>query len=130
MRTFFIGTVTGKSNNGSGYMVDVFAGGQHVTYGPMHFIAGTDHMYPNDYDGGNASTVPPSYPDPRHPVAPDPYVPGDKVLIANYLYRDQFVIIGRYIDMTPVPHELIQVDTDGDGIIDSIEISYTEPEAP
>ena len=126
MRNFFVGTVIGKSDNGSGYMVEVFTGGQSVIYGPMHFIAGTDRMYANEFDGGNAATVPPAPADPRNPIAPDPYKSGDKVMIANYIYRDQFVILGRYTDMTPEPYELVQVDTDGDGIIDLIERSYAD----
>jgi len=133
VRTFFVGTVIGKSVNGSGYMVEVFVGGQVVTYGPMHYIAdpraqGASSSY--ERTGGNARTVPPVSDDgdPRNPHVPDVYKSGDKVLIANYLYRDQFVIIGKYVDMNPPPLELVQVDTDGDGIIDLIEVSYTEPE--
>ena len=126
MRTFFVATVVGKSDNDSGYMVEVFTGGQVVTYGPMHFIAGTDRMYASEFDGGNAATTPPAPSDIRNPVAPDPYKSGDKVLIANYLYRDQFIIVGRYVDMHPEPYELIQVDTDGDGVTDLIERSYED----
>ena len=132
MRTFFIAEVVGKSANESGYMVEVFVGGQVVTYGPMHYIADPrTQNTSNGFErtGGNARTTPPvvgDTGDPRHPVVPDIFKPGDKVLIANYLYRDQFVILGKYIDMNPPPVELVQVDSDGDGIIDLIEESYTE----
>lgn len=129
MRTFFVGTVIGQSANLNGYMVQVYIGGIPVTYGPMHFIAGGDGAtVSNERSGGNARTVPPatSADDPRIPSHPDPYKSGDKVLIANYLLRDQFVILGKYVDMNPPVHELVQVDSDGDGIIDLIEESYEE----
>lgn len=107
--TNIMGTVVGKNHEETGYMVEVYTGGTYATYGPMQFI-----------------TTPPF----EVPPNLDPYNPGDKVFITNFNVRDQFVILGKYMDMTPQQYDLIQVDTDGDGIIDVIEESYEEEPGP
>lgn len=118
-----IGTILKRVDNG--YIVDVFRAGQHVTYGPMHFLGD----FPKIIDGGNARTRNPDRLRPWEFVHQDPFDSGDTVfLLPLGTYRDQFVIAGRYVDMTPAPQQDIQIDQDGDGVFDIIEQSYQEGE--
>ena len=127
MRNFFVGRVIGMNDTNNGYMVEVFTGGQFVVYGPMHYIAdprsNTAGETGYERSGGNARTVPPVVNgEAVKPVtAPDIYSVGDKVLIANFLYRDQFVILGNYMDINPVAEEIAVIDPDGDGTITLVE---------
>lgn len=109
--TTYVGTVIGKSENGTGYMVQVFLGGQRVTYGPMHFV------------------VTPPFPD---EIDIDPYSPGDLVVIQNFQIQDQFIILGKYVDMVPpIPpnHEGEPVPPEGGDalVVEGIEENYQEP---
>lgn len=94
----YIGTVVGEDDQG--LYVEVFRDGQTVKYGPMHYVSSSGETV--DYNSGDA------------------------VFITSIFFRDQFIVIGKYIDIHPEPRQLVQVDSDGDGIIDVIEESYTE----
>lgn len=85
-----VGLVVAKDDQG--YYVEVFRDGQVVKYGPMHYISPTGQ--------------------------PHEYQMGDRVFITSAFFRDQFVILGVYIDVH-VPFEEFddsEPDPDGNGI--------------
>lgn len=87
----WMGTVAAKDEQG--YYVDVFRDGQVVRYGPMHYVSST----------GEAIE----------------FLSGDPVVISTLLFRDQYVILGKYID-TPAGlpiYEDTEPDPDGDGVV-------------
>ncbi|UVF61462.1 hypothetical protein SEA_DALANDE_49 [Gordonia phage DalanDe] len=88
----FVGVVAGQDDQG--YYVEVFREGQYVRYGPMHYISPTGQ--PIDWEIG------------------------DRVFITTAFFRDQFVIMGKYIDVhtpfEPLGDETVP-DPDGEGVV-------------
>lgn len=91
----YVGLVVALEDQG--YHVEVFRAGQYVRYGPMHCVSPT----------GEAT-----------------YAVGDRVFITSAFFRDQFVILGKYIDVhvpfEPLGDETVP-DPDGDGIVEVID---------
>lgn len=84
----YVGMIMDVDENG--YYVDVFRNGQTVRYGPMHYVSSS---------GDDVQ-----------------YYTGDRVFITTLFFRDQYVILGRYIDMHPKP--LDADDSDAGAMID------------